>query len=100
MPNRRYTHGKARTDLNPELICIYRGRKILKEPSRAELTCANSFLQASLSTATGTGVEDLDLLPNDEATARKGWKAKCLPKTLGDGGKREPTLTAGAIPSK
>jgi hypothetical protein len=27
-------------------------------------------------------VEDFDLLPNDEATARKGWKAKCLPKTL------------------
>jgi hypothetical protein len=54
----------------------------------------------SLSTATGTGVEDLDLLPNDEATARKGWKAKCLPKTLGAGGKREPTLAAGAIPSK
>jgi len=45
-------------------------------------------------------VEDFDLLPNDEATARKGWKAKCLPKTLGAGGKREPTLAAGAIPSK
>src|SRR6516225_8922672 len=27
MPNRRYTHGKARTDLNPELICIYGGPK-------------------------------------------------------------------------
>jgi hypothetical protein len=36
----------------------------------------------SLSTATGTGVEDFDLLPNDEAATRKGWKAKCLPKTL------------------
>jgi hypothetical protein len=32
----------------------------------------------SLSTATGTGVEDFDLLPNGEATARKGLEGELL----------------------